>query len=121
MPKSTDRERLAELEEKHRKLREDVERTRREVRSKAAKAIETLPLEQVDERELKEAVALVLRVGGAASIALLKASQGVGVPSYSDAQAGFDDVDPVDDLGEQSAVSARPIRANGVISADAAA
>ena len=72
MPKMTDRERLADLEARQRKMVEEVEKTRRALRGKYAAIIPELAVETLTEREFRDILAAAIRVGGAATIAALK-------------------------------------------------
>ncbi len=73
MPKMTDRERLADLEARQRKMVEEVEKTRRALRGKYADMVPELPVEQLTEREFRDLLIAAIRVGGVAAIAALKA------------------------------------------------
>ncbi|WP_245656425.1 hypothetical protein [Novosphingobium naphthalenivorans] len=72
MPKMTDRERLADLEARQRKMGEEVEKTRRNLRGKYAQLVPELAVEQLTEREFRDVITAAIRVGGAAAIAALK-------------------------------------------------
>ena len=72
MPKMTDRERLADLEARQRKMAEEVEKTRRALRGKYAAIVPELAVETLTEREFRDVLAAAIRVGGAAAIAALK-------------------------------------------------
>lgn len=72
MPKMTDRERLAGLEARQRKMVDEVEKTRRTLRGKYAALVPDLPVEQLTEREFRDVLIVAIRVGGAAAIAALK-------------------------------------------------
>ena len=73
MPKMTDRERLADLEARQRKMVEEVEKTRQALRGKYAAIVPELAVETLTEREFRDIVVAAIRVGGAATIAALKA------------------------------------------------
>ncbi|CCW16350.1 hypothetical protein EBBID32_6860 [Sphingobium indicum BiD32] len=73
MPKMTDRERLADLEARQRKMVEEVEKTRHALRGKYAAIVPELGVETLTEREFRDILTHTIRVGGAASIAALKA------------------------------------------------
>ena len=73
MPKMTDRERLADLEARQRKMVEEVEKTRRALRGKYAEIVPELAVETLTEREFRDLLVAAIRVGGAAAIAALKA------------------------------------------------
>lgn len=72
MPKMTDRERLADLEARQRKMVEEVEKTRRALRGKYADIVPELAVETLTEREFRDLLVAAIRVGGAAAIAALK-------------------------------------------------
>lgn len=73
MPKMTDRERLADLEARQRKMGEEVEKTRRALRGKYAEIVPELAVETLTEREFRDLLVAAIRVGGVAAIAALKA------------------------------------------------
>lgn len=73
MPKMTDRERLADLEARQRKMADEVEKTRRTLRGKYAALVPDLAIEQLTEREFRDVLTTAIRVGGAAAIAALRA------------------------------------------------
>lgn len=73
MPRLTDREKLADLEARQRKLGTDIEAARSAVRQGYATLLARLPVERWSERELKEVLEQGLRVGAPATIAALKA------------------------------------------------
>lgn len=72
MPKLTERERLAELEARQRKLLDEIDAARLSLRSRYAAAIQELPVETLTERELRNVVELSIQLGAAAAIAALK-------------------------------------------------
>jgi len=72
MPKMTDRERLADLEARQRKMVEEVEKTRQALRGKYAAIVPDLAVETLTEREFRDVLSAAIRVGGAAAIAALK-------------------------------------------------
>jgi hypothetical protein len=72
MPKMTDRERLADLEARQRKMVEEVEKTRRALRGKYAAIVPDLAVETLTEREFRDVLTTAIRIGGAAAIAALK-------------------------------------------------
>ncbi len=72
MPKMTDRERLADLEARQRKMVEEVDKARRTLRGKYAAIIPELAVENLTEREFRDVLTAAIRVGGAAAIAVLK-------------------------------------------------
>lgn len=72
MPKMTDRERLADLEARQRKMADEVEKTRRALRGKYAALVPDFPVEQLTEREFRDVLTAAIRVGGVAALAALK-------------------------------------------------
>ena len=77
MPKKSERERLADLEARQRKVAEDVEKARRALRGKYAAIVPEHPVETLTEREFREVVELAIRAGGTAAVAALKALPGM--------------------------------------------
>jgi hypothetical protein len=73
MPKLTERERLADLETRQRKLAEDVEDARHAVRARYAVIVAELPVERLSEREFRDILSHAIRAGGPATLAALKA------------------------------------------------
>ncbi|PJG49637.1 hypothetical protein CAF53_02420 [Sphingobium sp. LB126] len=73
MPKISDRDKLAELVERQRKVAAEVEETRKRVRGRYAQLVPELPVEQLAERDFREVLVQALRVGGEAALAALKA------------------------------------------------
>lgn len=73
MPKMTDRERLAELETRQRKIVEDIAEARRTLRGRYAALALDLAVETLTEREFKELLVQAIRLGGAPAIAALSA------------------------------------------------
>jgi cytoplasmic iron level regulating protein YaaA (DUF328/UPF0246 family) len=73
MPKLTEREKLADLEARQRKIGEELETARQAVRSRYGGLLTGLPLEKMSERDIKELVEQALRVGSPAAIGALKA------------------------------------------------
>lgn len=72
MPKMTERDRLADLETRQRKLTEDLEAARRALRSKYAAMVNDVPIETLTEREFRELLTQAIRVGGSAALTALK-------------------------------------------------
>ena len=72
MPKMTERDRLADLETRQRKLTEDLETARRALRGKYAAMVNDVPIETLTEREFRELLTLAIRVGGNAALTALK-------------------------------------------------
>ncbi len=73
MPKMTDRERLAKIDNDQRKLADEAEAVRRQIRARYGALAAEIPVEQLTEREYKEVLVLATRAGGAAAVAALKA------------------------------------------------
>lgn len=73
MPKMTDRERLADLEARQRKMAEEVDKTRRALRGKYAALVPELAVETLTEREFRDLLAAAIRCGGSAAVAALRA------------------------------------------------
>lgn len=73
MPKMTDRERLADLEARQRKMIEEVGKARSALRGKYAAIVPELAVETLTEREFREVLIAAIRVGGITAIAALKA------------------------------------------------
>lgn len=72
MPKMTERDRLADLETRQRKLTEDLENARRALRGKYAAMVNDVPIETLTEREFRELLMQAIRVGGSAALTGLK-------------------------------------------------
>ena len=72
MPKMTERDRLADLETRQRKLTEDLETARRALRGKYAAMVNEVPIETLTEREFRELLMQAIRVGGGAALTVLK-------------------------------------------------
>lgn len=73
MPKMNDREKLADLEARQRKIGEELEAARQAVRNRYVAMLTGFPLERMAERDLKVLVEEALRAGPAAAIGALKA------------------------------------------------
>lgn len=73
MPKMKERERLADLETRQRKVTQDVENARRALRGKYAAMVSDLPIESLSEREFKDVLTHAIRVGGILAVSALKA------------------------------------------------
>jgi hypothetical protein len=73
MPKMSERERLAELVARHRKVTDELDQARRAVRDRYAAVVTGIPVEQIPERAFREIISEVIRAGGSASLAALKA------------------------------------------------
>lgn len=72
MPKMTERDRLADLEERQRKLTQDLENARSSLRGKYAVIVNDLPVEKLTEREFRELLTQAIRVGGSSALTALK-------------------------------------------------
>ncbi|KKW93030.1 hypothetical protein [Sphingobium chungbukense] len=73
MPKLTERERLAEMEQRQRKMTEEIEQQRIAVRARYASIVTDLPVEDFTEKEFRDALQLMLKSGPATALQLLKA------------------------------------------------
>lgn len=74
MPKMSDREKLADLAAKSRKIAEEMETTRQRMRERYGAIVTALPVEAYSEREFREAVGLLVKLNATAAIAALKAA-----------------------------------------------
>ena len=74
MPKMSDRERLADLVEKSRKLADEIETTEKRLRERYGAIVTAMPVEAIGEREFREAMGLLVKLGGPAAIGALKAA-----------------------------------------------
>jgi hypothetical protein len=72
MPRLNERERLADLESRCRKLEDEVENARRALRGKYAAAVLDLAIETLTEREFRDVLSHAIRTGGSSAIAALK-------------------------------------------------
>ena len=73
MPKMNDRERLADLEARERKLAQEVLGARRALRGRYASMVEELAVEQLSERAFREIVGHAIRIGGDRAMEALRA------------------------------------------------
>ena len=73
MPRMTDRERLAKIEADQRRLADEAERTRQAVRAQYGSIVADVAVEMLTEREFRDILNHVVRLGGAAAISALKA------------------------------------------------
>ena len=78
MPKMTERDRLADLEARQRKMNDELESARRALRGKYAAMIAEMPVEKLTEREFRELLTQAIRVGGSAALTAVK-----GLPAAS--------------------------------------
>ncbi|WP_239018953.1 hypothetical protein [Sphingobium terrigena] len=72
MPKMTERERLADLEARQRKVAEEVESARRALRDRYAGMVTDLPIEALSERDFRDVLTHAIRVGGSPAVSALK-------------------------------------------------
>lgn len=73
MPKLTERERLAELEQRQRKIAEEIEQQRAAVRARYAAIVAENAVEGFTEKEFRDALLLMVKAGPAATLQSLKA------------------------------------------------
>lgn len=78
MPKMTERDRLADLEARQRKMNDELESARRALRGKYAAMISEIPVEKLAEREFRELLTQAIRVGGSPALTAVK-----GLPTAS--------------------------------------
>lgn len=72
MPKMSERERLADLVEKSRKIADEIEATQQRLRERYGAIVAAMPVEGIAERDFREAMTLLVKLGGPAAIAALK-------------------------------------------------
>ncbi len=72
MPKMSERDRLAELETRHRMVTNELDQARRALRDRYAAIVTEMSVEQLPEREFREITGHVIRVSGSAALAALK-------------------------------------------------
>ena len=72
MPKMTERDRLADLETRQRKMNDELESARRSLRGKYAAMIAEVPVEKLTERDFRELLTQAIRVGGSVALTALK-------------------------------------------------
>jgi hypothetical protein len=70
----SERERLADLVEKRRKIADEIETTQARLRERYGAIVIALPVEEIAERDFREAMGLLLKLGGPAAIGAMKAA-----------------------------------------------
>ncbi len=72
MPKMTERDRLADLEARQRKIADEVKSARQALRERYAGIVAEAPVEMLTEREFRDILTHATRTGGAAAVQALK-------------------------------------------------
>ena len=78
MPKMSERERLADLETRQRKVAEEVETARRALRGRYADIVREVAVERMSEKDFRDGLNQLVRVGGVAAVAALKGLPAAG-------------------------------------------
>lgn len=73
MPKLSEREKLADLEARQRRMAEEVTQARSALRDRYATMVRDLGIEALSEREFRDILTHAIRVGGAVAVGALKA------------------------------------------------
>lgn len=72
MPKMSERERLADLVEKRQKIADEIETTQKRLRERYGAIVTALPVEGIAEKDFREAIGLLLKLGGPPAVAAMK-------------------------------------------------
>lgn len=74
MPKMSEREKLADLVARRQKIADEIETAQKRLRERYGAIVTALPVEEIAERDFREALGLLLKLGGPASVGALKAA-----------------------------------------------